>query len=320
MTVERDGRVDATMMEEALRWCVVLHDGDATEIDHRDFTGWLAEGPAHEEAWCRAQATWAYAARAEPAFRRTEEPGRSSPAHRPTRWQGWALAASVTLLVCTGVVAGRPDLLADQRTAAGERRTVTLEDGSTVEMGSSSALSTVMDGQTRRILLYRGEAFFTVAPDAARPFDVEAAGGRSRALGTAFDVKANDGAVTVTVAEHAVAVSVPGRSEITVHQGQQVRYGSEGLDEVGPADLRQTQAWQRDRLIFQEAPLAQVVAELSRCRGGMIVITDRKLAALPVTAVFDTTRVGEALQTMASTLPVRLTDLGGMLTLIRPAD
>src|SRR3546814_17597567 len=86
-----------------------------------------------------------------------------------------------------------------------------LADGSSIELGSDSALSVALGNRQRVVTLYKGEAFFTVAADAGRPFVVQAAGGSTQALGTAFNIKTVEGRAIVTVTEHAVLVAA--RSE-----------------------------------------------------------------------------------------------------------
>lgn len=306
-------------MQQALRWLVILQDDAVSDHDHREFAKWLAEDSDHADAWRRAKQVWEYAAVAEPAFREARS-SRLPPSMTKGQSRWWlAIAASVAVLAVVGTLMVRPDLLAQQRTALGERRVVTLSDGSQVEMGSATSLSATMAADRRRVILYGGEAFFTVAPDPSRPFEVEARNGRIRALGTAFDVKeTSDGYISVAVAEHAVAVTVADAPPVEVGEGGLVRYGPNGVVQESQANLRLVQAWRRDRLVFQEATLREVVAELGRYRAEPILITDDRVAALSVTAVFDTTRTDEALQTIAATLPVRVTHVGGLLTLIRP--
>src|SRR3546814_7913525 len=162
-----------------------------------------------------------------------------------------------------------------------------LADGSSIELGSDSALSVALGNRQRVVTLYKGEAFFTVAADAGRPFVVQAAGGSTQALGTAFNIKTVEGMAIVTVTEHAVLVAAPAGEQVVLAEGQQVRYGPAGLAAVVAADLPGVLGWQRNRLVFQDAPLGEVVADLARYSRGGIIITDEPLRRLPVTAVFD---------------------------------
>jgi transmembrane sensor len=216
-----------------------------------------------------------------------------------------------------GSAAVAAGFFADHSTAVGERRKLTLEDGSTVELAGSSSLSVDFSAEARRVVLHDGEAFFDVVRDGTRPFVVQAADGSSQALGTSFDVKRQGTEVTVAVVEHAVAVSSAG-NRVVVEQGQQIRYGTRRLGKVGEADLARVEAWRRDRLIFHETPLGEVIADLERYRGGRIVMTDARLRDIPVTAVFDARQADAALDTIASSLAIRLRRVTGLLVVLSP--
>ena len=119
------------------------------------------------------------------------------------------------------------------------------------------------------------------------------------------------------MAEHSVAVSTAG-GRVVVEQGQQVRYGQQRLGAVGAADLGRVEAWRRDRLVFHEAPLGEVIADLERYRGGRIVVTDSAVREIPVTAVFDALQAEAALDTIASSLPIRMHRVTGLLAVLSP--
>jgi transmembrane sensor len=319
------------LIEEALRWLVVLKGRAASDADRAAFEDWLRADPRHQAAWIQAQSVWMRVGKFGPAFAKASagvparEPARAEvPAGLPPEALAKggrrrflsAAAAVAAVAVPAAVLLLRPDLLADHSTAVGERRKVTLEDGSAVELAGASSLSVDFSAEARRVVLHDGEAFFDVARG-TRPFVVQAADGSSQALGTSFDVKRQGSEVTVAVVEHAVVVSSAGR-RVVVEQGQQVRYGTRRLGKVGEADLAQVEAWRRDRLIFHETPLGEVIADLERYRGGRIVMTDARLRDIPVTAEFDARQADAALDTIASSLAIRLRRVSGLLVVLSP--
>jgi transmembrane sensor len=321
------------LIEEALRWLVVLKDRAASDADRAAFDDWLRADPRHQAAWIRAQSVWMRVGKFGPAFanRPASVPARRPAAAAPTLWRAparpanppgrrrflYAAAAVAAVAAPAAVLLSRPGLFADHSTAVGERRKVTLDDGSTVELAGSSSVSVDFSAEARRVVLHDGEAFFEVVRDGTRPFVVHAADGLSQALGTSFDVKRQGSEVTVAVVEHAVAVSSAG-GRVVVEQGQQIRYGARRLGKVGEADLAQVEAWRRDRLIFHETPLGEVIADLERYRGGRIVMTDSRLHDIPVTAVFDARQADAALDTIASSLAIRLRRVTGLLVVLSP--
>lgn len=322
------------LIEEALRWLVVLRDKAVSEDEARAFDRWLRSDPRHEAAWRRAQQVWmrvgkigpAFADRApqpsprRPAFAAVPalRPATSRPAPAGRRRFLLATAALAAVAAPAAVLLSRPGWFADHGTAVGERRVVALDDGSTVELASASSLSIDFAPDARRVVLHEGEAFFDVVRDAMRPFIVKAASGFTQALGTAFDVKLAGESVTVAVSESSVEVSADGAGRVIVGAGQQVRYGRRSVGPVREADLRRVEAWRRDRLIFHEAPLGDVVADLERYRGGRIVMTERSLRDIPVTAVFDARQADAAIDTIASSLPIRVRRLTDLLVVLSP--
>ncbi|HKU97242.1 MAG TPA: FecR family protein [Vineibacter sp.] len=317
-----------TTTAAAQRWFVLLRDQDASEADRAAFARWLADDPANQAAWERTQRLWSRLDDLTPHLRhrlhaeignRGHAPAMSGPATGRSR-RAWLQGAAAAALVVAGggYALTVPGPFADYRTRTAERRTVTLPDGSTMELGSNTAVSLAFDSDIRRLVLHAGEAFFQVAADARRPFIVAADRGATRALGTAFNIKRQADAVTVSVIEHAVAVSVDGQPAVTVGQGQQVRYDHRRLDAVRAADVADVQAWRRDRLVFRDSPLRAVIADLERYRSGRIVITDDRIARIPVTGVFHARQTDAALATIADTLPVRVTRASDLLVFIRP--
>ena len=81
----------------------------------------------------------------------------------------------------------------------GERRTIALEDGSSIELAGSSSLSVDFAADLRRIVLYEGEAYLDLVRDTARPFVVEAAQRRIVADHCNFDVRCDGEKVQVVL-------------------------------------------------------------------------------------------------------------------------
>jgi ferric-dicitrate binding protein FerR (iron transport regulator) len=136
---------------------------------------------------------------------------------------------------------------ADYRTSKGETRTIRLADGSTVELSTNTALSLGFTERTRRISLLSGTAFFQVAPDRTRLFMVDAAGGETTALGTAFAVgHQNDDGVQVIDTEHSVSVRVV-QQMIHLSAGDQITYRKGHLETLERSDSATALAWRDGR-------------------------------------------------------------------------
>jgi transmembrane sensor len=302
--------------EQAVQWFVLLRDDDATAEDRSAFASWLAADRAHEAAWRSVERMWGgLDALAPDAARLRRKPRRAG------RLKG--IAAAAVLLAVLGIAWQMTPvgLLADYRTAIGERRVIALQDGSQVELGAASALDVAFSAGERRVKLLSGEAFFTVTKDEARPFVVAAENGEVKVLGTAFDVKIADG-VMVAVTRNAVRVSARASTTsiapIVVTQGQAVRYDADGISAVSAADLDSIQAWRQGQLVFRNVPLDAVLAELQRYRSGRIALIGGALGQRRVTAVFDAHNADAALDTIAESLSLRVYHAAGLLTVIVP--
>ncbi|HEY5794623.1 MAG TPA: FecR family protein [Bosea sp. (in: a-proteobacteria)] len=299
---------DAKAIDDAaVAWFVRLHDEQASTADRAAFADWLAGDPAHVEAWNELERIWGGLGAVGGAGRMTTPSaavGRRAPHLRP--WRRLAAAAVVLLALAGAWSLAPPGLLADHRTGIGERRTLDLADGSQVELGPESALDISFAPGRRNARLVAGEAFFTVARDQARPFVVEAGGGRVEVLGTAFDVKIAADAVSVAVTKNAVAVSAAGGLPVRLGEGQAVSFDERGVSPARAADLDAIQAWRQDQLVFHDAPLDAVLAELRRYRRGRIQLLGGDLGSRRVTAVFNAREPDAAIATIARSLDLRL--------------
>ena len=249
------------LSDAAIDWQVLLHSGDASAADRERYRRWRQLSAEHLLAAEEAEALWGDIGHTEAA---TQLPPLAAPRRR---YRGAAIAASLLLaLVAYGGWQQAPALLADYHTSTGERRTITLEDGSRVTLNSASALSVQYSAERRVVSLRQGEALFEPAPD-PRPFVVDGGSDSVQGSGAVFSVRRQGRDNSVVVAEGEARV------------GQHVLA-------VSPDAQAQT-AWQRGKLIFNGRPLREVIAELERYQHGRILISDSQLGALPVSGVFD---------------------------------
>ncbi|OWJ64665.1 FecR family protein [Inquilinus limosus] len=306
--------------DQALEWFVRIHSGEASAADRAAFEAWLATDPAHGREIDALAGLWADLGRIpDPRPRATSRAKAPLFGRRRVLAGGLAFAGLGGAVAVTGLPAA---LTSDIWTGTGELRTVMLEDGTRVDLDAGSALSLAFSDSLRQVSLDRGRALFTVAKDPARPFRVAAGPGRSTALGTQFVVHRWAGEVTVAVTESAVSVTAPGAdgvAEARVAAGEQVSYGPAGLGAVRRAGGQAETAWRRGKLVFEDRPLRQVVAELGRYRSGTVAMTDGALAELRVSGIFDVSDPDAALDAITRTLPVRVVSLTRYLVVLRPA-
>ncbi len=224
-------------------------------------------------------------------------------------------------------------------TGVAEHRTVELSDGSTIQLGAKSSVTTNMGAHLRTVVLDRGEALFAVVHDASRPFRVMAGAGTITAVGTAFNVRRLEDHVVVTVTEgtvqitpnsvsdtreisHASPLTTPDQPPQQVTHGQQVTYDQQGrLSPPQFVDHALPVAWRAGRLRFQGERLANVLTDVNRYSRKPVVLGDRAAGELLYSGTVFEGNVDEwirNLQTIFPTLEVIATDADTVLIRSRP--
>lgn len=271
-----DQRID----EEALGWALRMAEPDA---DWDAFTQWLEGDATRAERYDRAAVAMldldGLPAVEAQTLTPAPEPVIAAPARglapaaaqrhgrRWTPWLGAAVAATVTAAVGLGVWTEMPRPYAIE-TANGEQRTVALADGSSIVLAGGTRVR-LDHADARTASLERGEALFRVRHDVRHPFTVAAGELRLVDLGTLFDVKASGTRTVVGVAEGAVMVD-PDGARLRLDPGQAVIATGSSLQRatVEPAAVG---GWRDGRLAYDDAPLAEVAADLTRQLGRRVV-------------------------------------------------
>ena len=208
---------------------------------------------------------------------------------KPRRpWRSWGLmAASVTALAIGLRAMGPlgPNPLAEYRAPSGETLTVTLNDGSFVRMAEGSLLR-VWDESSQREVSLEGKAFFAVTRDESRPFTVRTDHGDIRVLGTRFEVGESEDGVRAVVVEGLVSLSnEAGAVEVPAGSMARMSEGVAPVAEEAP-DLWSLLDWPDGILVFQETPLVEVAAEVSRHFQQPLRVADPELGSRRITAWF----------------------------------
>jgi transmembrane sensor len=215
------------------------------------------------------------------------------PSRRALRWLAAASVGAFALLLAQFTEVDAP--IVRHGTAIGEQRSVALADGSIVMLNTRSEVEVRMDRSTRHVSLLAGEAMFDVVADRERPFVVQAGSVSLRVLGTKFSVY-RTGAMTRLAVVQGTVQLVPGdrlADAVMVSAGETLVAGRDGILPRGTGvDFETAVAWTDRRLIFNAAPLAQVVHEFNRYNTVPLVVEDSGLAGRPVTTVFKANDVG----------------------------
>lgn len=306
--------IDTRVLQQAAEWFAVLGSPTAGAADRRGWQDWCDADVRHREAWRRVEAISA-------AFGRlpTADPVGARRVLDAASLRQVSRRRAARMLVALGGAGALAWAVVERdrwapwqgehRTATGERREFALADGGRVWLNTDSAIDIDYTRDWRRIRLHRGEILIRTAGDAdpaPRPFVVDTAEGRIRALGTRFSVHQQDGATRVNVFEGRVELR-PRRSEAApglVATGQQGVMTAADTLPLAPAEAAR-QAWSRGLLLAENVRLADVLADLSRHRPGYLGCT-AAVADLRLVGAYDLADTDRVLAALEATLPVRV--------------
>ncbi|MDR2307188.1 MAG: FecR family protein [Paucimonas sp.] len=295
--------------EQAATWFARVQDAPGDETVRAALAQWLGQHPRHREEYQRLAVLWRaadlipaqrLAALCEPA------PVRQLPRRRLLRQ---ALAAGVALAALgLGWRAWESPRLhhqAELQTVLGERRQVDLPDGSHLQLNSATRLQVAFTPQRREVRLLQGEAMFSVAHDSSRPFVVSTAQGEVTVTGTRFDVRQDPDRTRVVVEQGSVRVqgASDSRAQLTAGQGSHIDpQGKVAAPYAIDADA--LTAWRHGKLVFDNAPLSEVVREVSRYRVQPLRVAPGKVASLRLSSTFSSDDPDALLRALPSILPV----------------
>lgn len=163
--------------------------------------------------------------------------------------------------------AGSPQLNTLTTPRGGQFR-VTLPDGTEAWLNANSSLTyptAFEEGQ--RLVTVKGEVYFAVAKDAARPFQVRVDDGPIiDVLGTEFNVNAytDEPSINTTLVQGKVKVQLGSTGAVVLQPGQQARTQNGGLKILPKVDVDQVTAWKNGVFNFEGVDLPGVMRQLSR--------------------------------------------------------
>ena len=276
------------MNEEAAAWLVRLQRGALSPGEREAFDLWI-ENPYNAVSYARVEAAWDRAARLN-ALPRNAYDGKSLGEGVSRRL--FAASAAATVVAGGAIWAlNRPRVYS---TDVGGQRTVTLPDGSVMNLNTASRVEVAFTEGARNIRLLKGEVLFDVAKNPLRPFIVQAGDAAVRAVGTAFNVRLREKIVEVTVTEGVVAVrdvnTASDAHEHRVGAGRGVMAGPGAIAdlELAPEAVQQRVVWTQGVIDLNGQTLEQAAAEFNRYSRQKIVIGDAAIASMRVGGTFHT--------------------------------
>jgi transmembrane sensor len=332
-------KVNRLILEEASEWFVDFRVGDVDQDSRTRFDEWLRRSPEHIRAYMEIAKTYvelpalagqldvdalinyAYSGENVVPFENAgiALPGgleiaaaglkppsaQSSRALRRAPRRFLSAAACALFLVIAGAVWWQTLHFPTYATDVGERRSLTLADGSTVDLNARSKLRVEFNKQERRVSLLAGQALFQVAKDKKRAFIVASGDATVRAVGTQFDVYRRESGTTVTVLEGRVAVYSTAAIEAAT-QGS-----ASTLKGAGPLASRSSSSGSAPAQLYAPASLADPSrsAAVFLSAGEQVTVTPAQVLPAPAHAdiatatawiqrrlIFDGSRLSDVVQ------------------------
>lgn len=311
-------KVTPEIAAEAAVWIARLHGPDRSARMERECLDWQALSAAHRLAFERCTDVWeavpgvrlvdAYASAASSG----PSPGWNERAAAPpgsSRWRRLGLVCALLVVGVVGVQRWRDT--GAHTTAVGEQQQVLLEDGTRMSLNTDTRVRVTMGSSGRSVNVQRGEALFEVAKDARRPFVVRVSRSEVVAVGTVFAVKLagngarTDAALSVTLIQGKVTVrpvagggtdGIAPAGPLDMQAGERMRLvkavggaNSPATEQVDRPHLEQVTAWTRSQAIFEDASLADAVAEMNRYnRTPIVLVGNTDLSMLRVSGQYRT--------------------------------
>jgi transmembrane sensor len=330
MTDQKD---EAARRDTAALWYTELQDPDVSPDTWEAFLEW-EKHPANAEAYREIESTIGIIDRTGLNTPETKSPGRD---RKPVLL---ALAAAAAALIIGAAALTlqfpKPDPAPlSYATAIGEQETVTLEDGSILTLNTNTTLTVSYSEAERLIRLAQGEALFEVEHE-TRPFLVEAGGTITRALGTEFNVRADQDAISVILIQGSVRVSpsktansegkagaMPAK---TLQEGWVLKPGDRldmkpGADPIlSTVDPAHAGKWREGILQFDNVTLAEAVEEMNRYATLQLRIEDLDLASERISGTFPAGKQEEFAESLRLYLPLEVREQGQDILIVPSAD
>lgn len=279
---------------------------------------WLESDPDHLRQYERAKADQAALEPLRGAFagdlaalRRTE---RKSVTRRPLLAASGFAAAAVAVAVMLVPMLNGAERGRIYEAAPGRITDIALDDGTRVTLDAGSAIRVALADDARRTTLERGAAYFEVAHDAARPFQVAVGDRRVIVTGTRFVTALTGDGAQISLLQGRVAVATRDATDrnalsdaLMLSPGERADFqpGKPGVRKAA-ADVETATAWRNRRLVFQDAPLSAVVAAVARYSDQSLVLADPALGRRRVTVVLPLEGEGALEDRLAALLPIQI--------------
>ena len=308
-------RMDA-IKAQAAAWLQQRDFGELDEIDEAKLEAWLAESHAHRAVYWRLKAAWHETYRLSVLRQRN-----AADAPRPPLWRTPSLllglaatVAAVFVLSISTLVALRNPQDRTYSTPVGGHEIVRFSDGTQIELNTDTVLRAQMTTRERTVWLEKGEAFFRVKHDPARPMIVIAGPRRITDLGTEFLVHRDTDQLKVALFEGRVRF---GAADLTPGDEATATATAISISRRSVEDLTNEIAWRNGVLAFRHATLAEAAKAFNRYNTKKLVLADQEIAHQAVGGTFRTSDLDGFTAVVKALLNLHVANEGNQIVISR---
>ncbi len=320
------------MLEQANQWLLHLQENPENEQLLAEFQHWLDEDEKHEACYLEAVLLWQEIDAAtcelqteerqkavqQNTLNQTTSTLEKIPPKRHVVSKPIALSAAFLSLVLLTVLTLPKHiwLQPDIATGIAQQQTRTLSDGSILHINGQSGVNIHFSETSRTVELLYGEAFFEVASDSERPFQVIAQDVSAQAIGTAFNIKYLDEGIETTLTEGKLKLELATQKSLILRAGERVLWhDSEGTQRSQGHSLYLPD-WKRGLLRLDNMPLIDVLTRLNRQYPVTLKLVNPALANKPIKGILPLNDLETTLTVLETTLAVKLIRFSDQLILL----
>ncbi|MCU4675178.1 FecR domain-containing protein [Catenovulum sp. 2E275] len=264
---------------QAAEWLDKLSDGELDSLSKRRFYNWLKQSPNNQKVMTAMLVSW-NSPQLTQAVNNIRQQNTFSIQHYITtkKWLVAPVLAICVLALSVNFWQVQPiqDVETQYQfvTQIAQNKTSVLNDGSVIDVGADSQLDVSLQQDIRLIKLKQGLAYFSVAKDKTRPFQVNIGAARVVAVGTEFHVERNRNFTLVSVYEGAVEVRAAENGHTSLLKaGERIKIANNQLSDI--ETFEHIVDWRYGWLELNNEPLGYLVEHLNRYSDKPIVIAPK---------------------------------------------
>lgn len=322
------------ILDQAARWVVLIDSAAFNAAAAARFQTWIARSPDHRAAFLLTSKTWGHLdvlpkLKAYPAIAALLE-AQSNTDHEETQAPAGLLGRRTLILGGGAAAAGAcilgynvlaPGPAEAFETGVGEQRQVTLADGTLVVLNASTRMKARIGDDRREAQLLAGEALFTIAESSAGIFSIVTPSGEIEAASGEILVKLLPKGARVALLSDAARASrrtwIGQAGPVTASANSEILFERDevAIDAATAEQLARRTLWREGMLAFDDTPLSEAVADVTRQSGVRFVFADPALADLRVGGLVRADDLDAFLALLRNNLAINAERRSGEITL-----